>query len=332
MMRRLFARDGLRGGALSEHPRVLGARADRDFHADGDVCTRHCGFCAVGQGTAGLPRSRGAGRVAEGGGRARVSRTRVVTSVATRDDLARRRRRRTSRRRSGRSAPEAPRDLHVEVLIPGLLRRSHERRSETRARRRTRRSCNHNRRDGPPPLNRACRTRGEVRAVRSSSSRRGRRRAPPAETGSATMTKSGIMVGAGRGDPRSCSRRSGTCDRPGATSRRSGSTSSPTRSGLPVEPLLHARWEFARLEKAGERRWASGASEGRPRSCAPRTTAPPRPGGAGGVRRLLARGSSSSGALPSVGRDDRGPSSSSSRSPVYPESAVQRRSRKATSC
>jgi lipoic acid synthetase len=64
---------------------VLGAGEDRDVHAPGDVCTRHCGFCAVGNGKPGAVEpgepDRGADAVAELG----LAHA-VVTSV-NRDDL-----------------------------------------------------------------------------------------------------------------------------------------------------------------------------------------------------------------------------------------------------
>jgi lipoic acid synthetase len=209
------------------------------FMLMGDVCTRHCGFCAVGKGRPGALDSGEPERVAEAAAQLRLSHA-VVTSV-NRDDLP-----------AGGAAhfaatiaairrrlPKAT----VEVLIPDFCGSLEALETVLRARPEI---LNHNT-ETVPRLYR--RVRPDAR-YEQSLELLARADAWRRRTGSAMKTKSGIMVGLGESIEEVlgtlCDLRRASCDI--ATV---GQYLQPYERRLPIE-RYYAPEEFERLRVAGE--------------------------------------------------------------------------------
>ena len=229
------------------------------FMLMGDICTRHCGFCAVGKGVPGALDPEGAG-ARRGGGRGARPLPRGRDLRQPRRPRGRRRRR-TSRRRSARSARGVP-GCTVEVLIPDFC--GNGTRSTTVLAERPE-ILNHNT-ETVPRLYRRVRPQARYEQslellARADVFRARDRRLDEDQVGPDGRPR--------RDDRRAARDARAICGAPAATSRRSGSTSSRTRGGCPVEKY-YTPAEFERLRQAGEAMGFRASSRGR--SCGPRTT------------------------------------------------------------
>ena len=219
------------------------------FMLMGDICTRHCGFCAVGKGAPGSLDPEEPARVAEAARELGLSHA-VVTSV-NRDDLP-----------DGgaahfaatiRAIRERNPGCTVEVLIPDFQGNWAALDTVLAA---GARDPEPQHRDGAPAVpagasGRACTpSRSSCSPARARSRRRGTL---------PMRTKSGTDGRPRRDRRRSWSRRSRTCAPPAATSRRSASTSSPTSAGSRSSATTRPA-EFDSHPRARARPWASSGS------------------------------------------------------------------------